>query len=150
MKNSSLQDAATEMAEFVLDASVALAWFFQDAADAYADRVLESLAERTAVVPSIWPLEIANALVTGERRNRNLPEQSDTWLSNMKQLPIRVEAEVGLAEIPDLLAICRSWQLTSYDAAYLELARRLQLPLATLDQKLHQAASAAGLTLFPA
>jgi predicted nucleic acid-binding protein len=132
---------------FVVDASVTLAWCFSDEASATADAALDRLEREEAVVPVVWPLEVANGLRTAERRGRmhlaDLPRIRELLLS----LPVQVEAvDLGMA-LGEVTEIARSLGLTAYDAAYLGLAARLRLPLATVDDRLRRAATVAGVAL---
>jgi predicted nucleic acid-binding protein len=132
---------------FVLDNSVMMAWFFEDEDAPYADRVLELLNGDTAVVPAIWPLEIANAIMTAERRRRLLPTDVLRLVELANGLPITVESMPLRRALGSVLNVGRTHRLTSYDAAYLELAMRRGLPLATLDERLATAARQAGAVL---
>lgn len=134
--------------EFVLDGSVTMAWYFQDEANAYADSVRDSLAESQAVVPSLWPLEVANTLVVGERRKRSTPAQAATWLALLRALPIVIDDETASRAWDDTLNLARAQNLSAYDAAYLELAMRRGLALATQDDRLKAAAAAVGVSIF--
>jgi len=133
---------------FVLDGSVALAWYFRDEADAYADAVAGCLVRARAVVPAVWPLEVANALLMGERRGRSTVAQAAKWLGFMKSLPIAVDDETNHRAWDEVLNVARLHRLSAYDAAYLELALRLGLSLATLDKPLQAAAKSAGVPSF--
>jgi predicted nucleic acid-binding protein len=135
-------------AEFVLDGSLALAWYFKDEADPYADAVAARFPVARAAVPVVWPLEIANAVLTGERRQRSTPAQAAKWLAYLSSLPIAVDDETSSRAWVEVLSLAREHCLSAYDAAYLELAVRRGLPLATLDDKLKGAASAAGVPRF--
>lgn len=131
---------------FVLDASVALAWCFEDEATAESDAVLEQLAEDTAVAPSLWELEVINVLLLAERRGRITESQTARFVALLTQLPILIDsAGVDMASV---LAAGRHHGLTAYDAAYLVLAEREGIPLATIDGKLRAAAQAAGVTVL--
>ena len=132
----------------VLDASVALAWCFADEADPYADAIAGSFARVQGVVPPLWHLEVANALLMGERRKRSLPADTTQWLGYLRSLPIVVDEDAAKYAWSDILILARSCELSSYDAAYLELAIRRRLPLATLDRRLRKAAKAAGIALY--
>ena len=132
--------------EFVLDGSVTLAWFFEDESDAYADAV--PLETAVAVAPSLWPLEVANALVVGERRRRTTEAKANVFLALLQALPVTIDDETASRAWRDSLPLARAHQLSVYDAAYLELALRRDLPLATLDKNLKAAASAAGVALY--
>jgi predicted nucleic acid-binding protein len=132
----------------VLDSSVALTWFFQDESNDYADAVQDSLALAPAVVPTIWPLEIANALLVGERRKRSTPAQGLTWTTFLLSLPITVDTETTTQAFAEILGLGRAHRLSAYDAAYIELAAHRRLQLATLDRRLRRAAEAAGVVTF--
>lgn len=135
--------------EFVLDGSVAMAWFFADEVNDYANSVLAALATARAVVPSLWPLEVANTILVGERRKRSTEAQAAAWLGILKSLAIEIDGETKTRAWSDTLALARSRNLSAYDATYLELAMRRGLPLATLDEKLQNAALAVGVAICP-
>jgi predicted nucleic acid-binding protein len=126
---------------FVIDNSVVMTWCFIDEANQYADAVLDGLTEATAVVPAIWPLEVVNVLLVAERRKRLHESDSVRFLSLLSQLPIQIEPVWPTQSMKDLLALGRANDLSSYDASYLDLAMRQGLPIATLDQKLIEAAT---------
>lgn len=133
---------------FVLDASVALAWAFEDEGNDYVRHVLESLRRSSAIVPPIWALEIANVLLIAERRRRINEAQTSRFIEYLGGLPIEVD-DSGLADVlTDGVAIARSHQLSSYDAMYLDLAMRHGVPLATQDRRLTEAARLAGVPLL--
>ena len=133
---------------FVLDASVTLAWGFADEADAYVDAVLESLTDAEAVTPAVWPLEVGNALLVAERRDRLSKADSARFLSLLEQLPIAVEQETPGRMLGEIVALAREHGLSTYDASYLDLAMCQGLPLATRDKALRRAALAAGVPLY--
>ncbi len=132
----------------VIDASVALAWCFPDEASDYADGVLVALEGRTAMVPSIWPVEIANALLVGERRKRIRPPEVRRFVELLKGLSIVEDGQPFADSVSHILPLAREHDLSASDAAYLDVAVRHGAPLATLDTALHKAARAAGLTIF--
>jgi predicted nucleic acid-binding protein len=132
----------------VLDTSLTLAWFFADEANAYADAVALSLASGEAAVPSLWPLEVANALITGERRKRSTEAQATAFIARLRTLPIVVDDETDSRAWGDTMSLARAHNLSAYDAAYLELAMRRALPLATLDARLKAAAATTGVSLY--
>jgi predicted nucleic acid-binding protein len=134
--------------QFILDSSVTMAWYFKDEADAYANAVRKALSETRAVVPALWPFEIANILVLGERRRRSTVAEASKWLGYLQFLPIRVDDESAARVWTDILPVARSFNLSAYDAAYLELAIRLGLPLASLDHQLKAMATSAGVAFF--
>lgn len=133
---------------FVLDCSVALAWCFPDEHAPYPQSVLDSLAAKAAAVPSLWHLEVANALLVGERRGRCTSEDVATWLGFLAALPIRTDLETDARAWSDTLRLARIYTLSVYDASYLELAVRRGLSLAALDGRLKTAATAAGIVLY--
>jgi predicted nucleic acid-binding protein len=134
--------------EFVLDGSVTVAWFFEDETDAYAEAVQDSLATASAVVPSLWCLEVGNALLVGERRRRATEAKVTTFLTLLQTLPIATDDETGARAWHDSLPLARAHNLSLYDATYLELALRRGLPLASLDDKLKAAAATAGVAEY--
>ena len=134
--------------EFILDCSVTMAWYFKDETNAYANAVRRALSGARAVVPALWPLEVANILVLGERRRRSTEAAASKWLRFLQMLPIRVDDETAARAWSDILHVARSYDLSAYDASYLELAIRLGLPLASLDDKLKGTAASAGVAEF--
>lgn len=133
---------------FVLDCSLTAAWFFEDEADAYAQAVEDSLASVAAIVPALWPLEVANALLMGERRKRATEAKVTTFLGLLQDLPIAIDDETAGHAWHETIHLARTHQLSAYDAAYLELAVRRRLPLASLDGPLKAAAKAVGVLTF--
>jgi predicted nucleic acid-binding protein len=135
------------LSRFVLDASVALSWCFEDESGRTELAILDTLKNRMeAVVPAVWPFEILAGGLSGERRGRIAPTTFRRFLHELVQLRITVDQR-GLDHTLDQVnQIGRSYGLTSYDAAYLELALRMDLPLLTLDAKLVAAARKAGLS----
>jgi len=136
------------LSALVLDASVTLAWAFEDEKNAYPDFVLDSLAEANASVPNIWPLEVGNALLVAERRGRLNQAATVQFLALLWHLPIVVEPERPERMLGEIIALAREQGLSTYDATYLHLAMRRGLPLATTDELLRQAAIRAGVPLF--
>lgn len=137
------------MSDFVLDASAALAWCFADEADAASEALLERLAGGdTAEVPAIWALEIANVLAAAERRHKLTAADVAEAVALYEPLAIHVDEDTSRRSLNEILGLARRTQLSSYDAAYLELAMRLGLPLATRDADLRAAARRAGVALI--
>lgn len=132
----------------VLDSSIAIAWCFPDEKDDYSQSVLDALATMQAVVPYLWHLEVANTLLVGERRKRSTQANTATWMGFLSGLPITVDPDTKSHAFGDITNLGRSQNLSAYDAAYLELAIRRSLPLATLDDKLKAAALAVGVSLY--
>jgi predicted nucleic acid-binding protein len=102
---------------FVLDGSVSLAWYFKDEADPYADAIAARFPGAKAVVPTIWPLEVANAVLMGERRKRSTEAQATRWLGYLGSLPITVDDETTQRAWSDVLSLARAHNLSAYDAA---------------------------------
>lgn len=134
---------------FVLDGSIALAWCFPDKQATYPQLVLDALGGKAeAVAPALWPLEVANALLMGERRKRSSQTDTVAWMGFLSALPITVDTEAAKRAFGDIANLARTHRLTVYDAAYLELAMRLGVGLATLDEELAAAAKAVGVALY--
>ena len=135
--------------QLVLDCSVAMAWCFIDEKSDYADAIAGDLARSLeAIVPSIWPLEVANVLLVGERRNRSSEADTRRWTTLLRSFPISVDDWGDTAAFGETVHLARTLQFSAYDASYLELALRLRLPFATLDEKLGRAAEAVGITRY--
>lgn len=137
------------MSGFVLDCSVAVAWCIEDEAAAATDALMERTAGEGALVPGLWPLEIANVLLQAVRRRRLEVADALARLELLRGLPIRIDEATAERAWRETLALARAEGLTTYDAAYLELALRLGLPLATRDRELRQAAERNGVPLLP-
>lgn len=136
------------MSALVADASAVLAWCFEDEAGPDADALIARIAAEGALVPSHWSLELANGLAMGERRGRLTPAESAGFVALLEQLPIETDAASPARALHQTLALAREHGLTSYDAAYLELAMRRGLPLATHDRRLAQAGERAGVAVL--
>ena len=131
-----------------IDASVAMSWCFPDEADGYAFAVLDALPDSTAMAPSLWPVELANALAMGERRKRITRSDTTRFLALIAGLPIDIDSETSARALDYVLPLARAFSLTAYDATYLDLAMREGLALATLDVELRKAARKAGVRIF--
>ena len=139
------------MNSFVLDNSVAMRWLLQStkAVDQnYAESVLLSLAETNALVPNLWHLEAANVLLAAEKRHEINPGDMERFIDQLESLPILVDAMTSLKVFNRTLALAKALRLSSYDAAYLELAVREGLPLASLDRNLRRATRNTGVDLY--
>ena len=138
------------MSRFVLDASVVLTWCFPDEkaqkAEAVSDRIA---AGDRAVVTAFWPHEVLNALLMGERRKRLTAELTGAFLQDLERMAVDVDTTSAAVDVfHTIQELCRKHKLTSYDAAYLELAKRERQPLATVDDDLAEAAQAEGVDLL--
>lgn len=132
----------------VLDSSATLARLWEDETTDAIRRLFELILERGAWVPSLWRLEVANALEMDVRRGRHVAEFRDGALADLALLPIQVDQETDRCAWDATLRLAGRHRLTLYDAAYLELAFRRQLPLATLDRQLRAAAEKEGIDLL--
>jgi predicted nucleic acid-binding protein len=134
---------------FVLDCSVAVSWCFEDEAAEETDALLERARDEGALVPALWHLELGNVLLQAERRGRLNAADVTTRLALIGDLPILTDGETSLRALRETLTLARAETLTTYDAAYLELAIRRGLPLATKDRSLQVAARRMGLKTLP-
>jgi predicted nucleic acid-binding protein len=130
---------------FVLDASIAAVWALADESDHLADKAMEHIQFESALVPAVWWYEIRNVVVINERRKRLSIDESAAFLKILNSFPISIDDERNEQAI---LGYATRYQLSFYDAAYLELAHRNHLPLATLDKALRGAAESAGVSLL--
>ncbi len=129
----------------VPDASAILALAYHDEDADYAQAVVEAIAADRGIVPTILWYEIRNALLVGERRKRITPAQTHIFLANLALLPLEVDEIPRESVVFDL---AHRYHLTIYDAAYLELAKRHNAPLATVDGALIKASRAAGVAIW--
>ena len=139
------------MTEFVLDNSVAMRWFLESGKPAdqkYAEKVLTSMSDVSAIVPNLWHLEACNVLVGAEKRSDVESGEVERFVSQLECLPIRVDPITAQQAFSRTMALSRIYKLSSYDAAYLELSIREGLPLATLDKDLRKAAKKADVEIY--
>lgn len=132
----------------VIDCSVVMGWCFTDEANDYTRAVLAALNAHSACVPSVWPLEVGNTLVVMERRRRIDRDKSEDFLRRLANLSIDIEREPDGRMFGEILTLARKHQLSTYDASYLDLAMRRELPLATQDKALIRTAAECGVALF--
>lgn len=133
---------------FVLDNSVALTWCFEDERTPATTALLEQVGEAGALAPMLWPLEALNGLLVAERRGRLDAHRRRLLVGFLSALPIRLDDETASRVWTATARLAERFALSSYDAAYLELAQRRRLPLASLDQDLRTAAAALGVTVL--
>jgi predicted nucleic acid-binding protein len=131
----------------VIDSSVTLTWCFEDEQTAASLALLEQVVQNGAVAPTVWPLEVLNALVMAERRKRVDAAQRQRLTGFLRDLPIAFDAETAAQAWSATVQLAERHRLTVYEAAYLELAQRRGLPLASLDNELRAAAEAVGVAL---
>jgi predicted nucleic acid-binding protein len=132
----------------VIDASLALSWLFEDEQTPPKMALLRDISIKGCLVPSLWRLEIANALQVTIQRKRIHAEYRDKVLRLLNRLPIEVDEETDGRAWTDTLQLADTHRLTVYDACYLELTLRATLPLATCDSELAAAATSAGVKLL--
>ncbi len=133
---------------FVVDASIALAWCFEDEQTPAISALLDRVAIEGAFAPQLWPLEALNALLTAQRRGRITAADRRELLALLHGLPITIDAETATQVWSASQAIAETHGLTAYDASYLELAMRMGIPLATGDTALAAAARALSVPLL--
>lgn len=133
----------------VLDASITLAWCFKDKASSETNAILINLNHAPAYVPHLWSLEVGNILLAAERKKRISHADIVHFLALLNKLNIQVDNETHYKAFQDILALAYAEELTTYDAAYLELAMRRGVPLASKDQALCKAARKLGVTVIP-
>jgi predicted nucleic acid-binding protein len=133
---------------FIVDASVSLTWCFADEWTNEAEALLDRAKAEAVLVPSIWPMEMANMLVMALRRNRIEQRDLEMAIMLLERLEIEVDPEAATRAFAEIVALARQFRLTSYDAAYLDLALREGLPLATRDTHLASAARRAGVEVI--
>ena len=135
------------MSALVIDSSAALSWCFEDEATPESDLLFERVRNEGAVVPGLWHLEVANVLLQAEKRGRISPGDLAMRLELIAELPIATDTETATRAWREILALARTEGLTTYDAAYLELAMRRALPLQTKDGALIGAAERCRVTV---
>lgn len=136
------------MPSFVVDASVAMTWLFEDETTPATTNLLRRLETEAVLVPALWYLEITNAMTVAERHGRVNAEQIDDFTSVLAGVQIEVETDTHHRAFTEILPISRKYGLSSYDATYVELAVRRKLPLASLDEPLRKAATKLGVKLL--
>ena len=134
---------------FVLDSSVALAWVLPDEANSTLDHLCDRLTDDSALVPPVWPLEIGNVLLVAVKRGRLTTKDVSLLVTELRALPLEIDAASTERVFKETLALAQKYHLTTYDASYLELAQRREIPLATLDSKLRQACLSAKIPFLP-
>ena len=139
------------MTDFVLDNSVAMRWLLntrKKSDQQYAKNVLMSLSKSNALVPNLWHLEAANVLLGAEKRQEITAGEGEAFISQLENLPIHVDTLTAHQAFSRILGLSRIYKLSSYDAAYLELAIREGLPLASLDKDLVKAAKKSEVPIY--
>jgi predicted nucleic acid-binding protein len=131
----------------VIDASITAAWCFEDEQTEYARHLLKRSKDLKLYAPAIWPLEMANVLVVNERKKRITSADTVQFVKLLNELDIQVDRPPVMQPFDATLLLARTYNLSAYDAAYLELALREGVPLATLDNQLRQAAVTAGVAV---
>lgn len=132
----------------VIDASLTVSWYFDDEATPATEAILDTVSETGAVVPTLWRLEVANAFQSAIRRKRFTASYRDRSLNELRHMPIVVDSDTDTYAWTTTLRLAERFSLTIYDSAYLELAQRRSLPLATLDSALQRAAMALNIAIL--
>jgi predicted nucleic acid-binding protein len=132
----------------ILDCSMTMAWCFVDESTPKTVEIQDRLASEAALVPSHWFLEVTNVLAMAEKKKRISEDDSSKFLRLLTTLDIQVDDEIPRRAFDRLLPLCRTHELTSYDAAYLDLVQRHKLPLASLDVPLRKAVTSLGMTVL--
>jgi predicted nucleic acid-binding protein len=136
---------------FVLDNSVTMRWFFGDGKPqelAYASKVLDAMKEDNALVPVTWGLEVANVIARAEEKALVTEARSGAFLEMLESVDIELDSDTFAHALSDTLQLARRYKLSAYDASYLELALRRNIPLATLDEDLQKAIKKSGVKKF--
>lgn len=139
------------MTAFVLDNSVAMRWHLESEKHTdqeYAEAVLLSLAGADAFVPNLWHLEATNVLLGAENRGDTTLGEIERFIAQLENLPLHIDPLTARQSFTRTMSLARAYKLSSYDAAYLELAIREGLPLATLDKDLIKAAKKADIEIY--
>ncbi len=139
------------MTDFVLDNSVAMRWLLESEKNSdqkYAESVLKSMANSNAHVPNLWQLEAISVLIGAEKRCETSLGEIEKFISQLENLPIHTDPSTARHAFNRTLTLARAYNISSYDASYLELAVRERLPLASLDKKLVKAARKADLEIY--
>ena len=139
------------MTDFVLDNSVSMRWLLESEKKSdqkYAESVLKSMIDADSLVPNLWHLEAANVLLGAEKRSEVDAGEIERFISQLENLPIHVDPLTSHQSFSRIIALSRIYKLSSYDAAYLELAVREGLPLATLDKGLRKAGLKANVEIY--
>jgi predicted nucleic acid-binding protein len=137
--------------DVVLDASVAMRWLLPSESEndqKYAHAVLNALVDKQVVVPHLWHLEVASVLLAAEKRGDISVAISESFISQLHKLPVSIDGCTANQACARTLTLARNYSLSTYDAAYLELAIREGLPLSTLDKALRKACRKVGVALF--
>jgi predicted nucleic acid-binding protein len=133
---------------YVVDASLAMSWCFLDEATAATQKLYDDLSRVLVLVPAWWYHELTNVLYLAEKNGRIRADRVAEFIAFVGSVQIEVDNEAPERAFSHLLPLCRTHQLTSYDAVYLDLAQRRKLPLATLDEPLRKAAKKLGVKLL--
>lgn len=137
------------MSALVLDCSIAVSWCFEDEASEATDQLLLKVQEQGALVPALWYLEFGNVLIQAKKKGRISEIQLMAGMDLIRQLPITTDNINPDKIMSKIMLLATQHHLTTYDAAYLELALRSNLPLATKDNDLRKAANKLGILILP-
>lgn len=139
------------MIEFVLDNSVSMRWLLESnkkSDQGYTEKVLKSMLNAEAYVPNLWHLEATNVLLSAKKRSEINAGEIEKFISQLENLPIHTDQQTSKQAFNRILGLADTYNISSYDAAYLELAIREGLPIATLDKALKKAAKKADIEIY--
>ena len=134
----------------IVDASVALAWALDTQADPMTRSALAIATAEGFLAPHHFSIEVAHGLLRAERNERAFRNEVDIFLLDLRKMKIRLDEPFSPVRLDSIITLGRRYMITGYDAAYLDIALRTRLPLATRDKALAQATVKAGGTLFGA
>jgi len=134
---------------FVLDSSVALAWVLPDESNPTLDQLCDSLKDDVALVPPVWPLEIGNMLLVAVKRGRLNRGDIRRLITELRSLPLEIDHGSTDQSLAETFVLAQRHDITTYDASYVELARRRDVPLATLDSRLRKVCGSLSVSLLP-
>lgn len=135
-------------ATLIIDCSITMAWCFADEGTEYTAHIQDRLIAEAALVPAHWVLEVTHVLAMAEKRKRISAADATEFVKLLAVLEIHIDNDASARAFRHILPLCRDHSLTSYDAAYLDLALRQQLPLASLDEDLCRAATSLGVEVL--
>lgn len=136
------------MSGYVIDCSIAISALFEDESEAIADRLVSDFSRFDAVAPSIWPLEVTNAFLMAVRRGRVPTAKMQEYIAEVEAYPIRILPVPMLSELRSVYNLASDFGLSAYDASYIHTARKLDLGIATLDDKLRNVATHLRIPVF--
>lgn len=133
---------------FVIDCSVALSWYFSDEINDRTQALRDQLVNESIHVPCLWPIEITNVVLAALRQNRITDDELPDLLDDLRELPDEIDRETDSMVWDESFHLAKQFNLSIYDATYMELAVRRELPIATLDKGLAKACQEADINIL--